>query len=89
MQDTEMEHERRIATLEGVAVETRETLRSIDNRLNILDQRLTYMGVQHRNHRSCLCRIIRGNLPAGLEMELADELLQVVNPHFQGLRGNP
>ncbi len=45
MQDTEMEHERRIATLEGVAVETRETLRSIDNRLNILDQRLTYMWV--------------------------------------------
>ncbi len=40
-----MEHERRIATLEGVAVETRETLRSIDNRLNILDQRLTYMWV--------------------------------------------
>ena len=40
-----MEHERRIATLEGVAVETRETLRSIDNRLNILDQRLPFMWV--------------------------------------------
>ena len=40
-----MEHERGIATLEGVAVETRETLRSIDNRLNNLDQRLTYMWV--------------------------------------------
>ncbi len=45
MQDTEMEHERRIATLEGVVVESRETLRSIDNRLNVLDQRLTYMWV--------------------------------------------
>ena len=28
-----------------VAVETRETLHSIDNRLNTLDQRLTYMWV--------------------------------------------
>ena len=27
MQDTEMEHERRIATLKGVAVETRESLK--------------------------------------------------------------
>lgn len=28
-----------------VAMETRETLRSIDHRLNTLDQRLTYMWV--------------------------------------------
>ncbi len=28
-----------------VAVETRETLRSIDNRLNILEEKLTYMWV--------------------------------------------
>ena len=45
MQDTEMEHERRISTLEGVALETRKTLHGIDSRLNTLDQRLTYMWV--------------------------------------------
>ena len=45
MQDILMDHERRIATLEGIAVEARETLRSIDSRLNTLDQRLTYMWV--------------------------------------------
>ena len=45
MQDTEMEHERRISTLEGFALETRKTLRGIDSRLNTLDQRLIYMWV--------------------------------------------
>ena len=45
MQDVLMDHERRIATLEGIAVEARESLRSIDSRLNTLDQRLTYMWV--------------------------------------------
>jgi len=45
MQDTLTDHERRIATLEGIALENRETLRNSENRLNILDQRLTYMWV--------------------------------------------
>jgi hypothetical protein len=45
MQDILRDYERRISTLEGVTVETRETLRSIGNRLNALEQRLTYMWV--------------------------------------------
>ncbi len=83
MQNTEMEHERRIATLEGVAVETRRSLAQyLGPEVDL------YVGVQHRNYCSCLCCFVCGHLPARLDMGLADELLQVATRRFQELGGN-
>ena len=38
-----MDHERRIARLEGISEEISATLRSIDTRLNSLEHRITYL----------------------------------------------